>query len=85
MRIKIGDRWFEATPEQPVMIELTAADRTNIGGMLPTATRYAIFDDADPRSIAEKSRWLDDGADCSCPPGQICRTPFCHRLPEPRK
>ena len=47
MRVKVGDQWFEAGPGRPVMVELTPADRRNIANMAESATRYALFHDAD--------------------------------------
>lgn len=45
MRIKIGDTWYTETPEQPIMVELTDADKSNIASMPPGRTKYAVFDD----------------------------------------
>lgn len=58
MRVKIGDKWFEPTIGQPVMIELTQQDKANIDNMHPDATRYAIFDDDDDRSSERRRATL---------------------------
>lgn len=58
MRVKVGDQWFEVRVDQPIMFELTDADRENIAAMPPEATRYAIFHDDDPRSRDEQFEWM---------------------------
>ena len=59
MRVKVGDQWFEAGPGCPVMVELTPADRRNIANMADTATRYALFHDADAAvSPDAKYEWM---------------------------
>lgn len=62
MRVKVGDQWFEPAEGQPVMVELTKQDKMNIANMVPEATRYALFDDADDRTVKDKLAWMDDGA-----------------------
>lgn len=59
MRVKHGDQWFECEPGKPLMIELTAGDRRNIARMLPDATKYALFDDAEPMNNGDKLAWMD--------------------------
>lgn len=39
MRVKIGDTWHDGN-EQPVMVELSDADKKNIVNMLPECTKY---------------------------------------------
>ncbi|MCY4583935.1 MAG: hypothetical protein OXE50_14250 [Chloroflexi bacterium] len=69
MRVKVKDQWYEATDECPIMVELTDQDKTNITNMIPTATRYAIFQkvtpDGEPSEWADLDRmgaWMDEGA-----------------------
>ncbi len=59
MRIKVGDKWFEATPDEPIMIELTKADRSNLNNMAPEATKYAVFHDRDKRTKEQKLEWME--------------------------
>ncbi len=59
MRVKIGNQWFECSPSQPIMIELTEADKRNISNMAPDATKYAQFDDGAPMSKDEMLSWMD--------------------------
>lgn len=61
MRVKVGNTWHECNPGQPIMVELTDADKRNIAGMAPSATRYAVFDDADQTTPAEKLDWMSEG------------------------
>lgn len=59
MRVKVGDTWYSPT-EQPIMIELTEADKFNIMNMPASATKYAMYDDHffDDRQLA--FNWMDD-------------------------
>lgn len=59
MRVKHGDRWYDCEPGAPLMVELTEGDKRNIANMHPEATRYACFDDTDPRTPGEKLAWMD--------------------------
>lgn len=59
MRVKIGAQWHEVDPTSAIMIELTAADRANIANMVPDATKYAVFHDADERSVEQKRAWME--------------------------
>lgn len=61
MRVKVGDTWYEATPETPIMVELTMKDKVNIGEMLPEANRYALFA-KDSHTPEEAKAWMDEGA-----------------------
>jgi hypothetical protein len=58
MRVKVGDQWFEVAKGQPLLVELTPADKQNISNMHPDASCYAIFDDADETSAEEKLAWM---------------------------
>lgn len=60
MRIKIGDTWYSPSAEAAIMLELSDADKANIAGMAASATRYAQFDDGDPRTSDQKVAWMDD-------------------------
>ena len=60
MRIKAGDKWFECTPDSPIMVELTPADKANIEAMPEQATKYACFSDAAPRTREERFAWMND-------------------------
>lgn len=56
MRVKVGSEWFEAKDGQPIMVELSEADKTNIANMAPEATKYAVFDDN--QTSDEKLAWM---------------------------
>ncbi len=58
MRVKIADTWYDVGVGRPIMVELTPADRRNIGNMAEDATKYAIFDNADETTAAEKYDWM---------------------------
>lgn len=62
MRVKVGDTWHEASPESPIMVELTEQDRWNIANMAPEATRYACFSCECPKTAHEKYEWMGEGA-----------------------
>lgn len=59
MRVKVGDNWFDVTAEQPIMVELTEADRRNIGAMAPEATKYAAFASDDGRAVSTMLAWME--------------------------
>lgn len=63
MRVKVGHKWFEVSPGQPLMVELTERDRANIVNMAPGASCYAVFDDLDAEewSKEEKLAWMEAG------------------------
>lgn len=61
MRVKVGDSWYEVDASQPIMIELTDADKANIAAMPANARFYAVFDDGDTKSREEKLAWMDAG------------------------
>lgn len=54
MRVKALGVWIEAEAGEPIMVELTAADRANIADMAPEATRYALF--ADDENMTREQR-----------------------------
>lgn len=58
MRVKVGNVWYEAENEQPIMIELTQKDKENIRNMHPDATKYAIFPDG-KMTTDEKLGWME--------------------------
>lgn len=62
MRVKVKDTWYECLPGQPIMVELSPGDKENVRNMSPEATRYALFDENDGRTIDEKFAWMDEGA-----------------------
>lgn len=62
MRIKIGSEWFQCAPGQPIMVDLKPQDKANIAYMIDTASRYALFHDADGMSVEQKLAWMDEGA-----------------------
>lgn len=63
MRVKVGSTWYEASPGQPIAVELTGRDRDNIAAMAPDATRYAVFDKADSEQLSppQMRAWLGEG------------------------
>lgn len=61
MRIKVGNNWFQCEPDQPIAVELTAQDRSNIADMAHSATRYVCFHDADKdQAVESKMAWLSE-------------------------
>lgn len=60
MRVKVGNEWFEAKPGQPIAVELTDKDKSNIADMSPHATRYGIIDEEDAQKTPEvyRSGWM---------------------------
>ena len=59
MRVKVGSKWYESEPGQPIMVELTPTDKKNINDMSHDATRYALFADDDTTS-EQKRAWMGD-------------------------
>ena len=53
MRVKVGDKWYQAEKGQPIMIVMTDGDRSNIERMPAELTRYACFD-----NVEEKKAWM---------------------------
>lgn len=60
MRVKVGNQWFEPKPGQPIAVELTDKDKSNIAAMSPHASRYGIIDDEDAKNMPElySRAWL---------------------------
>lgn len=60
MRVKVGNEWFEAQPEQPIAVELTDEDKANLAGMPPHTHRYGLFDEQDVENVPEFYRraWM---------------------------
>ena len=42
MRVKVGSKWYDVMPSNPIMVELTEKDKENIANMV--GTKYAVFD-----------------------------------------
>lgn len=64
MRVKVGNNWYEATPAEPIQVELTDKDKENIANMAHDACLYAIFA-ATPRNEIERGgqiAWMLDGS-----------------------
>ena len=60
MRVKIGDTWYEATPDAPIMIELNIRDKLNLANMAPTATKYAVFETGGAYDTSDaKLDWME--------------------------
>ena len=53
MRVKVGDKWYQAEKGQPIMIVMTDGDCSNIERMPAELTRYACFD-----NVEEKKAWM---------------------------
>ena len=62
MRFKIGNTWHKQELGQPIMVELTDADKANIANMCPSCTRYAVIDDEEFDSEEAEEQWMDEGA-----------------------
>lgn len=62
MRVKVGNHWFEATADQPIMVELTPLDKSNIANMANDAMRYAIFSHDDLHDREQREAWMSEGA-----------------------
>lgn len=61
MKVKLGDQWFEAVPNFPIMVQLTQKDRENIANMVTGADRYALFHKEDESTVEEKRDWMNEG------------------------
>lgn len=63
MRFKVGDTWYEATEDTPIMVELTMQDKANICAMHPLANRYAVFEKLSAGKLSPEAAkaWMDDG------------------------
>lgn len=62
MRVKVGDTWYEVTPEHPIMVEFTEEDKHNIINMAASANRYAIFHSESALSKIKRKSWMADGS-----------------------
>ncbi len=62
MRVKALGVWIEAEAGEPIMVELTEADRRNIADMHPGATQHALFADDETMTREERHAWMDEGA-----------------------
>ena len=58
MKVKIGDKWYEPTPNAPIMIVLNNHDKFNLSHMDENDTKYAEFHDDDEKSITEMQEWM---------------------------
>lgn len=58
MRLKIGNTWYEATLENPIMVELTDMDKENIANMTATASRYAVYVQEPADITEEQLKWM---------------------------
>lgn len=60
MRVKVGNQWFAAEAGKPIAVELTDKDKANIANMLPSCTRYGLFDDRDVETSTcdERRAWM---------------------------
>ena len=56
MRVKIGDEWYEPTPQSPIMLELTEAEKKMIREM--PGHFFAQFHDDDTRTIHDRQVWM---------------------------
>ena len=61
MRIKIKDKWHNISPDKPIMIQLSDADKRNIANMHPDCDRYAVFHDDDTMRSNDREVWMDSG------------------------
>lgn len=58
MRVKIGDTWYTAEANKPIMVELTPFDKANIKNMPEDKKRYAEFAEL-PEDITDELRdWM---------------------------
>ncbi len=62
MRVKVGNEWFEVTPDAPIMVELTDQDKKNIANMHRSCSKYACFDDYDSKDEDEHYAWMNDAS-----------------------
>lgn len=60
MRVKIGNIWHECQPGQPLMVELSDADKSNIANMPENAHRYAVFHDNAELTENEMKEWVKE-------------------------
>ena len=58
MKVKVGDEWFGATKDRPIMVQLNDRDKANIRDMDEGIYRYAEFSPGDPRPVKEREAWM---------------------------
>jgi len=63
MRVKVGDRWFEPSPGEPIMVEMNSAAKALIRNMRPQDYRLAYFHADDPMTVEEREAWMERGAE----------------------
>lgn len=59
MRIKVGDKWYDPEPGQPIMVVLSELDKQNLASMKSADDKYASFSDQDTMSQAEMLKWMN--------------------------
>ena len=59
MKVKIGDRVYDAN-EEPIMVILTEQDKVNILNMIPEATKYCVFPDTVDTELIKEFMKTDD-------------------------
>lgn len=62
MRVKVGNTWYDCQPGQPIMVELTDAEKRDLKNLPTDATRYALFARQDTFNKGTMKDWMDDGA-----------------------
>ena len=60
MRVKIGNMWYEATEDSPLMLELNDMDKSLIRDMHPDDTRLAYFHPDDSRTLSGREDWMQN-------------------------
>ena len=66
MRVKVGDQWYEATPDQPIMVELDDRDiYTKYRLIHRHSAWYAefAFEDTARTTDAQKLEWMTNATD----------------------
>ena len=58
MRVKVGERWYSAEVDQPILVELLESDKKNLVNMHPDCTKYASFHSKDLRTEDVKRNWM---------------------------
>jgi hypothetical protein len=62
MRVKIGNVWHDATPESPILVELTTKDLVNIRTMDRDKHLYASFHEDGEMDRDRRIEWMRDGS-----------------------
>ncbi|WP_019833764.1 hypothetical protein [Sphingomonas sp. PR090111-T3T-6A] len=65
MIVKVGDQWFGADINQPIMVVLSDEDKANIANMPQSARHYAEFHDDHAIWASAKIAWMIDDCPCS--------------------